>query len=146
SQGVVTQVLVFHKDLWNKVPDYNPVQEKEVQLSAQQLKSLEGYYQYREDKKTTLQIIARGNGIVLHQLWDSKDLQFVPTSPLEFSMKGNPGKLEFSTNKNGEVTQLLAFHKDWWDKVNNYKPVVHKEYKLKVAELKVFEGKYVFQK
>src|SRR6185295_19761910 len=39
-----------------------------------------------------------------------------------------------------------AFHKDWWDKVNNYKPVIHKEYKLKVAELKAFEGKYVFQK
>ncbi|HZK63018.1 MAG TPA: hypothetical protein VFC34_02670, partial [Puia sp.] len=58
------------------------------------------------------------NNLVLKQMWDEKELMFVPQSPLEFSGKDEPGfTLKFIKGNNGTVTQVLALNRDLWDRV-----------------------------
>ena len=50
--------------------------------------------------------------------------------------------LTFSKNANGEITQVLAFERDTWIKVKDYKPVVKKEIRLSAEKMQAFAGKY----
>ncbi|MFI5194076.1 MAG: M56 family metallopeptidase [Chitinophagales bacterium] len=121
KNGSVTKVLAFNKDLWNKTNDYKPQIIKTVHLSPDQLKACAGKYKFRfknEDKDSYIQIRVVENNLVLKQMWDEKDLIFVPQSPLEFSGKDNPGfTLKFIKGSNGTVTQVLALNRDLWDRV-----------------------------
>ncbi len=117
SAGMIVQVLAFKRDVWDKVNDYKPVIKKEVQLSGQQLKAFEGKYKMRGDEDDSLQITAKGNGLILKQLWDGREIVFVPESALEFFCKDRSFPLKFSKGQDGAVTQVLAFNKDVWLKV-----------------------------
>ena len=119
KDGNINQILAFDKDLWNKVKDYKPVIKKEIRLSPQQLKAFEGKYrfQFEKGKDAFIEITAKGNGLVLKQGWDGEEISFVPESNLEFFCKEKPFPLKFTRDKNGEITQLLAFNKDLWEKV-----------------------------
>ena len=119
KDGAIIQVLAFDKDLWNKVKDYKPVIKKEIQLTPGQLKAFEGKYrfQFEKSKDVFLQITAGKDHLVLKQLWDGKEISFVPESELEFFCKDKPFPLKFIKDKNGNVIQMLAFDKDLWEKV-----------------------------
>ena len=119
KDGAIIQVLAFDKDLWNKVKDYKPVIKKEIQLTPSQLKAFEGKYrfQFEKGKDAFLQITAGTDHLVLKQLWDDKEISFVPKSELEFFCKDKPFPLKFIKDKNGNVIQMLAFDKDLWEKV-----------------------------
>lgn len=120
QNGSIIQVLAFDKDLWNKAENYKPVVQKEIHLSAQQLKTFEGKYKFQFEKgeNSFLQISASDDHIVLKQLWDSKEIKFVPKSDLEFFCKEQSFPLKFIKDKNGQVIQMLAFNRDLWEKVN----------------------------
>ena len=118
--------------------------QKEIQ-DTQLLKSFEGYYQFQNDKNTFLQIIVKGNNLILKQLWDGKEIVFVQKSELEFFNEEESFPLKFSKGQNGAITQVLAFEKDLWNKTENYKPAIKKEIHLSPQQLKAFEGKYKFQ-
>lgn len=125
-----------------------PIQKQEVKIEikdTQLLKSFEGYYQFQNDKNTFLQIIARGNNLILKQLWDGKEIVFVQKSELEFFNEEESFPLKFSKDQNGAIIQVLAFDRDLWNKAKDYKPVVKKEIHLSPQQLKNFEGKYKFQ-
>ena len=64
-----------------------------------------------------MQITAGKDHLVLKQLWDGKEINFVPESELEFFCKDKPFPLKFIKDKNGNVIQMLAFDKDLWEKV-----------------------------
>jgi len=119
KDGAIIQVLAFDKDLWNKVKDYKPVIKKEIQLTPSQLKAFEGKYQFQfeKGKDAFLQITAGKDHLVLKQLWDGKEISFVPESELEFFCKDQPFPLKFIKDKNGNVIQMLAFDRDLWEKV-----------------------------
>jgi hypothetical protein len=119
QNGSITQVLAFDKDLWTKAENYKPVIQKEIHLSAQQLKSFEGKYKFQFEKgeNSFLQITANDNHIVLKQLWDDKEIKFVPKSDLEFFCKEQSFPLKFIKDNNGQVIQMLAFNRDLWEKV-----------------------------
>jgi hypothetical protein len=119
KNGVITQVLAFDRDLWNKVKDYKPVIKKEIQLTPQQLKAFEGKYrfQFEKGKDDFLQITAMENHLVLKQLWDGKEINFVPESELDFFCKDQSFPLKFIKDKNGSIIQMLAFNRDLWEKV-----------------------------
>jgi len=51
------------------------------------LKSFEGFYQFQDNKDAFLQIKAKGDSLVLKQLWDGREFAFAQTSPLEFYCK-----------------------------------------------------------
>lgn len=121
NNGSITQVLAFNKDLWNKTNDYKPQIIKTVHLSPGQLKACAGKYKFRfksDDKDSYIQIRVVENNLALKQMWDEKEFMFVPQSPLEFSVKDDPGfTLKFIKGSNGTVTQVLAFNRDLWDRV-----------------------------
>ena len=96
-----------------------PVIKKEIQLTPRQLKAFEGKYrfQFEKGKDAFLQITAGKDHLVLKQLWDGKEISFVPESELEFFCKDKPFPLKFIKDKNGNVIQMLAFDKDLWEKV-----------------------------
>jgi hypothetical protein len=115
--GHITQVLAFGKDVWVRSNNYHaPV---EVKLTARELKKFEGKYEFKEKKGAFIQITSTGNGLVLKQLWDNKQIDFAATSPLDFFARTGPGfTLQFTGNNSGGITQVLAFGKDVLEKVN----------------------------
>jgi len=139
NAGHITRVLAFGRDVWVKSDNYHL--PAEVKLPAQDLKKFEGYYELKGKKGTFIQISSTGNGLVLKQLWDYKEIDFAATSPLNFFAKmGAAFTLQFTSDNAGSITQVLAFGKDVWVRSNNYHPPV--EIKLTAQELKKFEGKY----
>ena len=118
SAGSIIQVIAFNRDVWDKVKNYKPLEIREVQLTPQQLKLLEGKYQMKGgDEDVFLQINTVGNKLFLKQLWDGQEIAFVPQSPLDFYCKERMFPLKFSKGEDGIVTQVLAFNKDVWLKV-----------------------------
>jgi hypothetical protein len=74
SDGTITQVLAFGRDLWVKTKDYKPLVIKEVQLKASELKALEGKYVMQNDQgeEAYLLIRATDKGLILKQGWDNR--------------------------------------------------------------------------
>ena len=59
----------------------------------------------------------RENNLVLKQIWDGEEILFVPESELSFFSKAIPlFSLDFSKDKDGNITQVLAFKRDVWIK------------------------------
>jgi hypothetical protein len=119
SNGDIIQVLAFDKDAWKKVNDYKPVIKKEIHLTEQQLKTFEGKYtfQFEKGEDSYLQITATADHLILKQLWDSKEINFVPESTESFFCKEQSFPLKFIKDSKGNVIQLLAFNRDLWEKV-----------------------------
>ena len=115
--------------------------KKGVQPSPGKLKVFEGFYQFQKDKDVFLQITVKENNLVLKQLWDGKEFVFEQDSTLDFYCKAQSFPLKF-TDSAGIITQVLAFKRDVWYKVKDYKPVIKKEVQLTPQQLKAFEGKY----
>jgi hypothetical protein len=113
--GEITGVLVGDKDQWTKVKEYVPT--KEVTLTAQQLKAFEGKYKFEEKDDAYLQITATAAGLTLKQLWDNRAFDFVPISDVDFLNKQQAFPLKFTKDSSGNVTKVLAFNRDLWDKV-----------------------------
>ena len=111
-------------------------------LQAQgKLKAFEGIYRFQQNKDALLQITEKENHLMLKQLWDGKEFPFEQKSPLEFYCEEQSFPLKFKDSA-GTIVQVLAFNRDVWDKVENYKPEIKKEIQLSPKELKAFEGKY----
>ena len=113
--------------------------------SQQSLQKFEGYYQFTGDTTNYLQITPKGNNLILHQLWDGKDINFERKSDLEFYNDEYSFPLKFISDQNGKITEVLAFDRDLWKRNNNYRPVVNIEIHLTAGQLKSFEGRYSFQ-
>jgi len=117
NAGRITEVLAWGKDVWVRNDSYHP--PVVIQLTAQDLKKLEGKYEFKDQKGQFIQITTSDNGLVLKQLWDDQEIDFVATSPLGFFSKKQPGfTLQFTSNSAGGITQVLAFGQDVWEKVN----------------------------
>ena len=118
-----------------------------TQIYSQQgsLKKFEGYYQFTNDTTNYLQITSQGNNLILHQLWDGKEITFERKSELEFYNQEYSFPLKFVSDQNGVITQVTAFDRDLWNIVKNYKPIINTEIHLSPDQLKLFEGKYTFQ-
>lgn len=117
----------------------------QIHAQSQDLKKFEGYYHFTNDTSTYLQIRAQGSNLVLHQMWDDQEISFDRTSDLDFKNDAQSFPLKFSSDQNGNITQVLAFDQDVWMKVNGYQPPVDAEIHLSPEKLKTFEGKYTFQ-
>ena len=123
-------------------PAHSGISNKIVSFSTGPLTGFEGYYQLDKDKDRYLQILVKDNKLVLKQLWDQREIPFVQKSDLNFYNEQLSFPLTFSKDANGEITQVLAFERDTWIKVKNYKQVVKKEITLSPEKMKAFAGKY----
>jgi hypothetical protein len=138
STGSVTRVYVGDNGMWKKVKSYKLTVKKEIEHTPEQLKPFEGLYQLQNDKGRFIQFTAKGNILVLKQHWDGNEIHFVPQSELQFFSKAVPlFSLEFTKDKDGQITQVLAFKRDLWDKVKKFRPTYE--------QLKALEGKFQFK-
>ncbi|HTQ29509.1 MAG TPA: serine hydrolase domain-containing protein [Puia sp.] len=99
---------------------YKPETKKLMKLTTAQLKAVEGKYQFefQKGKPAYIQITSNSNnGIVLKQLWDGQEISFLPESELEFFCPTNPFPLKFTKDQTGQITQVLAFNRDLWNRV-----------------------------
>jgi hypothetical protein len=119
SDGAITQVLAFDRDLWTKTKEYKPLVIKEVQLKASELKALEGKYtmQTNGGDEAFILIRATDKGLILKQGWDNQESPFVPTSAVDFYCEERQFSLQFTKDRDGNATQVLAFKRDLWKKV-----------------------------
>jgi hypothetical protein len=110
---------------------------------SEALKPFVGKYQFTDNKNVFLQILLEDDHLVLKQLWDNQEFPFKQTSALEFYNEDHDFPLKFSKNDKGEITSVLAFNRDVWNRVpDNYTPEPPKIIKLTMEQLKPFEGNY----
>jgi hypothetical protein len=111
--------------------------EKSAKFDAGHLKSFEGLYK-TPDKSAFLKLTEVNNILVVKQLWDGNEFSLKQKSELEFTIAdGAPFK--FTKDKDGNVTQVLAFGHDIWLRANNNDL---KEAALTTQQLKALEGIY----
>ena len=113
--GAIDQARVDDHTPWIKVKAYKPVDQ--VKLPPRMLKSFEGKYQFEAKPEAFLTITSNGTGLILKQLWDEKEITFVPTSRVDFIYLKDAMALRFVKDDNGNVVKMYAFGKDAWDKV-----------------------------
>ena len=113
--GEITGASVGDKDEITRVKNYVPVQA--IKLTADQLKTYQGKYEFDQQKGTFLTITATADGLVLKQLWDNKEISFINVADNEFINKEAMFPLKFTKDAAGNVTKVLAFNRDSWDKV-----------------------------
>lgn len=108
-----------------------------------QLKPFVGKYQFTDNTMVFLQIMVKDGNLVLKQLWDNQEIPFKKTSDLEFYNDEHDFPLKFTKSSTGEITQVLAFNRDLWNRVaDDYTVPLQKIIQLTAEQLKPFEGKY----
>jgi hypothetical protein len=137
STGAITQFFVNNNDSWQRAKNYKPAIRKEMEHTPDQLKKFEGLYQIQNENPNYIQFTVKENTLVLKQLWDGNEIPFVPQSDLDFFSKAAPlFSLTFTKDKDGIITQVLAFKRDLWIKTRGFHPTQE--------QLKALEGKYQF--
>jgi CubicO group peptidase (beta-lactamase class C family) len=124
---------------------YNPQVKKIYPIAATDLKKFEGYYK-SANSENRLHFSVRGDQLQLKQLWDGREILFLPESDLDFFNKDFPFPLRFSKDTDNNITEVLAFNRDVWKRDMAFKPIIRKAITLPSAELKSFEGKYRLQR
>ncbi|TDW96983.1 hypothetical protein [Dinghuibacter silviterrae] len=133
--GVADRVNVGGNGEWTRIKDYHPVEKKEMAHTPDQLKRFEGLYQFQEDPTRFVQLMVKGNELVLKQHWDGREIPFVPETELAFFSRQIPQfNLSFTKDPQGNITELLAFGRDRWIKTQN--PT------LSSAQLQSYEGQF----
>jgi hypothetical protein len=115
NAGEISQALLAGKQLLIKVKSIPPIVE--VKLNAEQLKAFEGKYEFDGKKDIFIQITATATGLMLKQLWDKQEINFIALSDLTFLNRESGFPLKFTKDQNGNVIKVLAFNRDLWSKV-----------------------------
>ncbi|MDB5152050.1 MAG: hypothetical protein JWR54_801 [Mucilaginibacter sp.] len=119
------------------------ISDKPAQAASVPLSAFAGKYMLTGNRPIFLQITPANDHLVLKQLWDNQEISFKQTAPLEFYNDEHQFPLKFTKSNTGAITQVLAFDKDLWNKVDdNYRFVPQKTIQLTPTQLKAFEGKY----
>ncbi len=117
-----------------------------VQLSPEEWKAVEGYYQNSRNKEMYVQFTAKGDHLRARLLWNNNELKLFPATALDFATKedvdGGPLQISFKKDAEGKLTQFLLNKDVVWTKANDYKPVEKNEMNHTPAQLKPYEGLY----
>ncbi|SEL31363.1 hypothetical protein SAMN05421740_104230 [Parapedobacter koreensis] len=114
NSGQFTHAKLLGRIMTTKVA-FNPKVTK--QLSAAQLKKLEGTYSLTDDNSLQIDIRSSANGLTLKQLWDNKEIAFTPRSETFFLNDDGTFPLTFLLSE-GEAVQVTCFEDDVWHKAN----------------------------
>ena len=101
SSGNITQALEVSRYVWIRSP--------KPAITPAQLRSYEGKYQAKNDSDNTIQLIARGNQLLIKQLWDGKTIEVTPLSDLYFYNKAQSYSLQFFRDGDGKVRQAWLY-------------------------------------
>jgi hypothetical protein len=101
SSGMITQAL--------EVGRYVYIRSPKPAITPAQLHSFEGKYRAKNDSDNTIQIMARGNQLLIKQLWDGKTIEVSPLSDLYFYNKAQSYSLQFIRDGDGKVRQAWLY-------------------------------------
>lgn len=113
--GEIAQITLGGRQIWTKIKSYTP--PNEVQLKPEQIKILAGKYLSNERADLFLTITATNDGLTLKQSWDGKEINFKPLSDLLFLNQAIGFPLKFTKDASGNITKVLAFNRDTWNRV-----------------------------
>jgi len=118
ANGEITQVLAFEHDTWIRVKGYQPVLKKEIKLPADKMQAYAGTYKItNEGNEAFLEFTVHGNSLEVKEVWSGKIFTIVPESELVFFGKKAYYPVQFTKDKDGNITQALIFNHDVWVKV-----------------------------
>lgn len=109
ANGVISQALVNKRDNWTKIVP--------VHLTNEQLKVFEGKYQFKDDPDNLLQLSAKGQQLVVKQIWDGKEISLTPQTDTYFYNNEESYSLLFNKDADGNFTQLRLLGIDIFTKV-----------------------------
>jgi C-terminal processing protease CtpA/Prc len=92
-----------------------------VTLTPNQWKSVAGQYEADGNTKFQLQISSKSGKLILRQEWDGTEVVFDALSDIEFFARDLRFPLVFTKNAQGESTQVMAFGRDLWIRVQKEK-------------------------
>jgi hypothetical protein len=102
SSGNITQALEVNRYVWIRSP--------KPAITPAQLHSYEGKYRAKNDSDNMIQLIARGNRLLIKQLWDGNTIEVTPLSDLYFYNKAQSYSLQFVRDGDGKVHQAWLFN------------------------------------
>jgi hypothetical protein len=104
NEGNIAKALVNKRDNWEKVRKTAPTTE--------QLKTLEGKYEFKEDPDNVIQLIVKKNTLIIKQLWDKKEIILEPYTANYFYNNAESYPMQVTRDESGAVTQLLILGMD----------------------------------
>jgi uncharacterized protein len=96
--------------LYRKIP---------IKLETEALKAFEGRYkhQFENGVDSFLDVVAEDGVLVVKESWATYPMKFSPIKSSEFYCFQKDFPITFQRNKEGEVSELVAFNTDVWKKV-----------------------------
>jgi hypothetical protein len=110
----------LERDTWIKVKGYKPVEKKAIRLSAEKMQAYAGKYRIsNEGHEAFLQFTVSSDALEVKELWSGNIYNIIPESELVFFGRKSYYPVQFTKDKDGNITQALIFNKDTWVKVKN---------------------------
>lgn len=106
---------------------------------------LAGYYQFLDAKHVLIHIMNQDGKLVLEQLWNNETIPLEQEKDLSFYNASKQFPLRFIKSTDGRITRALAFEKDVWNKIDDYKSVIKHEVILSPENLKQLAGYYQYR-
>jgi len=122
----------------------------QTQLSEQQWKALDGYFQSPQNKDMVVRF-TRGEGVLVAKLlWNNNEIHLAPESDIAFTSKeaGDEGPIHIVFHKDsvtGVADKVDVARNGQWVRIKDYHPVEKKEMAHSPEQLKAFEGLYQLQ-
>ncbi|MBS1601750.1 MAG: hypothetical protein JST42_03710 [Bacteroidetes bacterium] len=124
--------------------------QAQTQLTEQQWKALDGYFQSTQNKDMVVRFTP-GQGVLLAKLmWNNNEVHLTPESDVAFISKeaGDEGPIHIVFHKDsttGVVDKVDVAHNGQWVRIKDYHPIEKKEMAHSPEQLKPFVGLYQLQ-
>ncbi len=118
---------------------------KNAGLYKSPLQVFEGYYkfQFRPGEDSYFKITPQGDGLVLKELWSGQQMTFNRKSELAFIHADDETfPLQFTKDKDGAITGVLAMGEDAWTRADGYRPVTRNVVQLPAGKMQAYAGYY----
>ncbi|HMH32294.1 MAG TPA: hypothetical protein VK543_04645 [Puia sp.] len=111
EKGNINQAIAFKSDIWKRIVKSHPDNE--------QLRAIEGKYQFKDDPDNYIQITAKQNMLIVKQLWDGKEIVLEPQTDTYFYNTDLAYPLLVVKDKDGKAARVQVLGMDWFDKVKD---------------------------
>jgi len=120
-----------------------------AQLSEQEWKALEGYFQNPGNPDLYVQFKTSHDTLLGKTLWNNNSFHLLPQTSLSFASieegEGGHIRIDFIRDSTGAVNSMRLGNNNIWKRASNYKPIVRMEMEHSPDQLKPFEGIYQFK-
>ena len=107
--GTISQVTINKRDVWKRIVP--------VHLTAAQIKVFEGKYQSKDDEDNMLQLTAKGDQLIVKQLWDKKEISLSPQTDVYFYNADQMYSVAFIKDADGTYSSIKVLGIDVFTKM-----------------------------